>query len=79
MQHRSKHLPIYTLLIGLLLLSIGTNCLFYNRILILQDFIIGLNPWVSINQFELLQKEISRLEKEKYQIVSPNKYQKKGE
>jgi hypothetical protein len=72
MQHRSKHLPIYSLLIGLLLLSVGTNIIFYNRILILQDFVVGVNPWINVNQFELLQKEIYRLENEKYQMVPLN-------
>lgn len=75
MQHRSKHLPVYTLLVGLLLLSVGTNVLFYNRILILQDFIIGLNPWVTVNQFDLIKQEITRLEQEKYQIVPPKTYE----
>lgn len=74
MQHRSKHLPIYTFLIGLLLLSVGTNIVFYNRILILQDFIIGLNPWMTVDQFDLIQKEIIRLENEKYDIVPSHKY-----
>ena len=74
MQYRSKHLPIYTFLIGLLLLSIGTNVLFYNRILILQDFIFGVNPWVTVDQLGLIEQEITRLENEKYQIISPNKY-----
>lgn len=74
MQNRSKHLSIYTFLIGILLLSIGMNIVFYNRILILQDFIIGFKPWVTDNEFELLKKEISRLEQDRYEIFQPNKY-----
>lgn len=76
MQHRSKHLPIYTFLIGMLILSIGTNVLFYNRILILQDFIFGPNHWVTVDQLNLFEKEISRLENERYQIFIPSKNSK---
>jgi hypothetical protein len=69
MKYRSKHLPVYTFLVGMLLFSIGTNILFYNRIMILQDFIMGSNPWMTVDQFDHIQKEIQRLENEKYQIV----------
>lgn len=74
MQNRSIHLTIYSFLIGLLLLSIGTNILFYNRILILQDFLLGTNNWMTTEQFDLVAEEISRLEKEQYQIIEPNTY-----
>ncbi len=73
MNHRSKHLPIYTFLVGMLLFSIGTNIIFYNRITILQDFIVGCNPWMTVDQFDHIQKEIDRLEQEKYMINIPNK------
>jgi len=76
MSNRSKHLPFYTFLIGLLTLSIGINILFYNRILILQDFIFGTNPWISVDQYNLIEKEIQRLDNEKYRIVLPNEYTK---
>jgi hypothetical protein len=66
---RSKHLPIYTFLVGMMLFSIGTNIIFYNRITLLQDFIMGSNPWMTVDQFDHIQKEIQRLENEKYQIV----------
>lgn len=74
MSNRSIHLTIYSFLIGCLLFSIGTNLFFYNRILILQDFLLGTNKWISNEDFDLVKQEISRLEKEKYQIVTPNKY-----
>jgi len=69
MNNRSKHLTIYTFLIGLLLLSFGFNLVFYNRVIILQEHIISANPWVDVKQFDLLEKEIDRLDSEKYQIV----------
>ena len=72
MNYRSKHLPIYTFLIGMLLFSIGTNILFYSRIMILQDFIMGSNPWMTVDQFDHIQQEIQRLENEKYQIIPKN-------
>lgn len=74
MSNRSIHLTIYSFLIGCLLLSIGTNLLFYNRILILQDFLLGTNNWITNEQFDLVKQEIDRLEKEKYQIIEPNIY-----
>lgn len=61
MQYRSKHLPIYTMLIGLLLLSVATNILFYNRILILQDFLFESNPWVTSDEFNSMKLEINKL------------------
>jgi hypothetical protein len=72
MNYRSKHLPIYTFLIGMLLFSIGTNILFYSRIMILQDFIMGFHPWMTVDQFDHIQQEIQRLENEKYQIIPKN-------
>ena len=72
MNYRSKHLPIYTFLIGMLLFSIGTNILFYSRIMILQDFIMGSHPWMTVDQFDHIQQEIQRLENEKYQIIPKN-------
>lgn len=66
---RSKHLTIYSFIIGLLLLSFGFNLIFYNRIVILQEYIGSTNPWLSVKQFDLLKKEIDRLDGEKYQIV----------
>ena len=71
---RSKHLSIYTFLVGMLLFSIGMNIIFYNRILILQDFITGCNPWVTEDEFDRFRQEIDRLDNEKYQIVPPTKF-----
>jgi hypothetical protein len=67
---RSKHLTTYTFLVGLLLLSFGFNLVFYNRIVILQEYVSSTNPWVSVKQFDLLEKEIGRLDSQKYQIIS---------
>jgi hypothetical protein len=76
MNYRSKHLTAYTFLIGMLLFSVGTNILFYNRIMILQDFIIGSNTWMTVDQFDHIQEEIQRLANEQYQIIPSNKYTK---
>jgi hypothetical protein len=70
MNNRSKHLTTYTFLVGLLLLSFGFNLVFYNRIVILQEYVGSTNPWVSVKQFDLLEKEIGRLDSQKYQIIS---------
>jgi hypothetical protein len=67
---RSKHLTTYTFLVGLLLLSFGFNLVFYNRIVIFQEYVGSTNPWVSVKQFDLLEKEIGRLDSQKYQIIS---------
>lgn len=61
-----KNKSIYALLIGLLFFSIGINIVFYNRILILQDFIKGYNPWVSVEQLNSMEKEIEKLSTKKY-------------
>ncbi len=50
------------------------NIIFYNRILILQDFITGFNSWVTPDQFDHFRQEINRLDNEKYQIVPPTKF-----
>ena len=71
MTNRSKHLTLYTMLIGLMLLSVCFNILFYGRILILQDFVKATNPWVSVQEFDMFKKELLRLEKTKYEIISP--------
>lgn len=68
MINRSKHLPIYTFLIGIILFSVGTNIVFYNRILILQDFMLGANPWVDLDHFHSMKQEIKRLQNNKYLI-----------
>lgn len=70
MNYRSKHLPIYTMLIGLLLVSIGFNILLYGRIIILQEFLKVSNPWVSEKEFKLFKQELFRLENIKYDIIS---------
>jgi len=70
MNNRSKHLTTYTFLIGLLLLSFGFNLVFYNRILIFQEHIISADPWISVQEFNSIKKEINRLENERYRIIS---------
>jgi hypothetical protein len=69
MNNRSIHLTLYSIIIGCLLFSIGTNIFLYNRILILQDFLIGANTWITKDQFNIIKEEIERLEKEKYQLT----------
>lgn len=70
MINRSKHLPVYSILIGLLMVSVGFNIIFYHRISNLQDFIKGLNPWISVEHFDLMKTEINRLENEQYKIIT---------
>ena len=66
MMYRSKHLPWYTFLVGLLFLSVSFNYLFYTKIKTLNSYI---NPWVSVEQFNSIELEIHRLENERYQII----------
>lgn len=68
MINRSKHITIYSLLIGILFLSIGFNFMFYHRLVILQEFIKTTNPWVTNSELNLIEQEINRLENTKYQI-----------
>jgi hypothetical protein len=72
MMYRSKHLTIYTFLIGCLIFSLCTNVLFYGRILILQDFLKGSNPWVSIEELNSLRKEIDKLSNVEYDNQETN-------
>lgn len=69
MTDRIKNLPVYVMLVGCLLISFGFNLILYNRVIILQDFIKGINPWMSVEQFDLLKTEIDRLESQKYNIT----------
>jgi uncharacterized membrane protein len=68
MSNRSIHITVYSFLVGCLMFSIATNLFFYNRILILQDFLLGANTWITKDQFNSIKEEITRLEKDKYQI-----------
>jgi hypothetical protein len=61
--------PLNLILSGLLLFSIGTNCVLYGRIIVLNEFITSLNPWMTVDQFDHLRKEINRLDSQKYQII----------
>ena len=65
MQHRSKHLPIYTMLIGLLSISFGYNLILNHRLNKANEFIRAMNPWISVYEYNLLTKEIERLESDK--------------
>jgi len=65
MQYRSKHLPIYTILIGLLSVSFGYNIILNYRLNKSNEFISAVNPWVSLYEYNLLTKEIKKLESEK--------------
>ncbi len=65
MQHRSQHLPIYTILIGLLSVSFGYNLILYHRLTQANEFIRAMNPWVSVYEYNLITKEIEKLESEK--------------
>jgi hypothetical protein len=65
MQHRSRHLPVYTILIGLLLMSVGYSFILYHRLSKANEFISAMNPWLSVYEYNLLTKEIDRLESEK--------------
>jgi len=64
--------PLNLILSGLLLFSIGTNCVLYSRIIVLNEFIKNTNPWMSVQEFDHFRQEIDRLDNEKYQIVPKN-------
>ena len=66
--------PLNLILSGLLLFSVGINCVLYSRIIILNEFITSLNPWMTVDEFDHLRQEIDRLDSEKYQIVPPTKF-----
>lgn len=65
MQHRSNHLPVYVILLGLLSMSFGYNLILNYRLTKANEFIRAMNPWVSQWEYSLLLKEIDRLESEK--------------
>ena len=69
MQHRSKHLPIYTILIGLLLVSLGYNLILHHRLTKATEFIGAINPWISPYDYSLITKEIEKSESEKIQFT----------
>jgi hypothetical protein len=65
MKYRSKHLPVYTILIGFLLMSFGYNLILYHRLSKANEFIDAMNPWMSVYEYNLLTKEIDRLDSDK--------------
>jgi hypothetical protein len=69
MIYRSKHLPWYTFLVGLLFLSVSFNYLLYTKIKTLNSYISCVNPWMSVEQFISIQQEIHSLENERYKII----------
>lgn len=62
MNYRSKHLPIYTFLIGILILSLSFNYYFYQKITELNQYISYTNYWVTPKEFQDFKQEIKRLE-----------------
>ena len=57
------------ILSGLLLFSVGINCVLYSRIIILNEYIKNINPWMTVEEFDYLREEINRLDSQKYQII----------
>ena len=64
MTHRSKHMPFYCILVGGLLISVGFNILQYNRIKALEAMTV--QNWLSVQEYEMIQREINRLDNVKY-------------
>jgi hypothetical protein len=69
-----KILSVQPIIVGILLISLCGNFALYARLQYLQNYVNEINYWVKPNEFDLLKKEIDRLENEKYQIIPPNKF-----
>lgn len=71
MTHRSFHLPIYTMLIGLLITSIGFNILAFNHIRETQQIANKSNCPVSDQELHNMMEEVKRLSKQTYTNNDP--------
>lgn len=65
MTHRSFHLPIYTMLIGLLTISIGFNIIAFNHFREIQIANKSNSP-VSDQELHRMMEEVKRLSKSTY-------------
>ena len=69
MQNRCfQNLSMYSFLVGCLFLSFSFNIKYHSEVLALKKEINSYN-WISKNELNLLEKEISRLENSKYDIT----------
>jgi hypothetical protein len=66
MTHRIKNLGLITFLFGLLILSLGYNCLLTHRLNCLCESIEHANYWVSPHEYQQMEAELNRLETTKY-------------
>ena len=74
MMNRYKYITIYSIFSLGLILSISLNIIFYNKIITLHKFIKTINPWISVEEFNLIETEIYRLENQKYEIIPQQKF-----
>lgn len=69
MVNRSKHLTLYSILFGIIIFLIGTNIMSYNRIQYLEKCLCENTMWLSAFEFQQIQNEIQRLEKETKSVL----------
>lgn len=68
-------MPIVTLLVGLLVLSLGFNCIFYQKIHRLNHTVNSITSPVDDEELEKIMEEVKRLSKQTY--TSGTKYDTK--
>jgi hypothetical protein len=66
MTHRSPYLPLVTLLFGLLVLSVGFNFVFVEKINKLSHIVNTISSPVDDDELKKITEEINRLSKESY-------------
>ncbi len=66
MTHRSPYLPLVTLLFGLLVLSVGFNFVFIEKINKLSHTVNTISSPVDNNELKKIMEEINRLSKQTY-------------
>lgn len=68
MTHRSPYLPVVTLFFGLLVLSIGFNFIFIEKINRLSHIVNTITSPVDDDELKKLMEEVKRLSKQKYTV-----------
>lgn len=66
MTQRSVHLTIYTLLVGLILISFGYNLIAFSYLNQLQQVVGSDNPPVEDEELRKMMEEVKRLSKQTY-------------
>jgi hypothetical protein len=68
MTHRSPYLPVVTLLFGLLVLSVGFNFIFIEKINRLSHIVNTITSPVDHDELKKIMEEVKRLSKQKYTV-----------